>query len=67
MTSTNSCSYCTHFYKQTESAGECRRYPPQVVVLPVRDSYDNIYHQLTCVWPDMNNNDICGEYNDQPE
>jgi hypothetical protein len=57
------CQECTYYFPETENtkkhvtAGECRRFPPQVV-------QDLEYGEIvrTQVWPLVYGTDWCGEY-----
>lgn len=54
-----SCATCHHFLKADENGGLCRRYPPQLLVLPGR-----VIGQVvpTPLFPAVNKDACCGEH-----
>lgn len=47
--------WCGRVSGRVYTPGECRRYPPQIVV---RDRSDDLHR----VWPTMSIHDFCGEH-----
>ena len=57
------CGTCVFLFKSDDQeGGECRRYPPIPVVEVQAGSSDG----WTIVWPDMNDDEWCGEYEEVP-
>ncbi len=54
-----SCASCQHFLEANETGGLCRRYPPQLVVLPGK-----LMGQVapTPLFPAVNKDAYCGEH-----
>lgn len=48
------CQACTHFLKQSEGQGLCRRYPPTLSLLPDQSTVS--------LFPPMLNEGCCGEH-----
>jgi len=55
---TDSCKTCIYINRLGGNAGQCRRYPPQVMY--ITDA--NGISEFTNERPYVDNNDYCGEY-----
>ena len=56
------CCSCV-FWKTGEPFGTCRRKPPQPVVKTIKEVDSEQYF---AVWPEVNDEDFCGEYKLKP-
>lgn len=51
------CQTCTHFLKQSDDQGLCRRYPPTLFLLPDQSTIS--------LFPPMLNDGLCGEHKEK--
>ena len=51
------CQTYTHFLKQTDEQGLCRRYPPTLFLMPDQSTVS--------LFPPMLNEGLCGEYQEK--
>jgi hypothetical protein len=60
---TEICGNCAYYKPASAtdlSHGQCRRYPPQVIIDPT--NHATPYADLVSMWPNTNEVDNCGEY-----
>jgi hypothetical protein len=59
---TENCGNCKFLMETSESAGYCRRYPQQVVLVNTKDGYGEIHQNTEFHWPFMDKKEWCGEH-----
>lgn len=59
-----SCGSCKFFRRHADrkSEGQCRRFPPVVIVAPVKTKMGNIEPHPVSITANMEQDDWCGEY-----
>ena len=56
------CKFYVPFGAGKREDGECRRYPPQVVVVGQRNEYAVLYDAEQTIYPNVWQGNWCGEY-----
>jgi hypothetical protein len=57
------CSDCKHYHKTDIAQGECRRYPPMLIALPVSSQVGfRTTPQLAGMFPPTKGDNWCGEH-----
>lgn len=57
------CSLCDFFFRHNETqTGQCKRFPPVIIIEQRRDSYETLYQEATTQQPWVQATDWCGEF-----
>jgi len=59
------CYSCRHFHELSPQYGECRRFPPQVVAVALKNEYEMEYTEVQSQYPALSTTAHgCGEHED---